>query len=178
MDATQVTSQMAPCSGPLPDLEIPMINTIVTCLASEHRKLNDHILQLALAATRLASVPGELIAKQRAAEVWDDIRRELWSHLQIEDELVFSWGEAHHAMSDTLFETLKLEREAMRKLLATLPVSASPAAAANEDRVPETPADRAAFAHTLLALAQNLDSHIQRYDAEVLPSILRELFHR
>lgn len=178
MDATQVTTEMTPCSGPLPDLEIPMINTIVRCLASEHRKLNDHILQLALAATRLASVPGELMARQRAAEAWDDIRRELWSHLQIEDELVFSWGKAHHAMSDTLLKTLKLELQAMRKLLATLPASASPVLAPNEDREPETPADREAFAHTLLALAQNLDSHIERYDVEVLPSILRGLFHR
>jgi hypothetical protein len=28
---------------------------------------------------------------------------------------------------------------------------------------------------TLLALARTLDSHVERYDAEVLPSILRAL---
>jgi hypothetical protein len=38
--------------------------------------------------------------------------------------------------------------------------------------------DRDVFARTLLALAQTLDSHVERYDGEVLPSILRALFHR
>ena len=41
MEATKVTTQMTPCDSPLPELEIPMINTMVTCLGSEHRKLND-----------------------------------------------------------------------------------------------------------------------------------------
>jgi hypothetical protein len=38
--------------------------------------------------------------------------------------------------------------------------------------------DPKSFAETLLALAQTLDSHVERYDGEVLPSILRALFHR
>jgi hypothetical protein len=50
--------------------------------------------------------------------VWDEIRQDLWSHLQIEDGLVF-WGEAHHAISGTLIDTLNKERQEMRKL-ATL----------------------------------------------------------
>jgi hypothetical protein len=36
--------------------------------------------------------------------------------------------------------------------------------------------DRSAFAQTLLALARTLDSHVERYDGGVLPSILRALF--
>ena len=36
--------------------------------------------------------------------VWDEIRQDLWSHLQIEDRLV-SWGEAHHAIPGALLDT-------------------------------------------------------------------------
>ena len=118
MEATKVTTQMTPCDRPLPELEIPMINTMVTCLGSEHRKLDDHILQLAFAATTLASAPDALTANQRAVEAWDEIRRDLWSHLQVEDELVFSWGEAHHAISGTLLDILKVKHQEMRKLVA------------------------------------------------------------
>src|SRR5271167_3570519 len=96
MEATQLTMQMAPCGGPLPDLEIPMINTMVACLGSEHRRLSELTMQLAFAATRLAADPEAVTARQRATEIWDEIRRDLWPHLQIEDELVFSWSKAHH----------------------------------------------------------------------------------
>ena len=171
MEATQITTQMTLCCGPLPDLEVPMINTMVACLGSEHRKLNYPIVQLAFAATRLASDPGAVTAHQRAVQVWDEIRHDLWSHLQIEDELVFSWAEAHHAISGTLFDTLKNERQEMRKLMAALRVLSS-----GVDREPQTAADRSGFAQTLLALARTLDSHVERYEAEVLPSILRALF--
>ena len=45
------------------------------------------------------------------------------------------------------------------------------------DHEPQTAEDRSSFAQTLLALARTLDSHVERYDAEVLPSILRALPH-
>ena len=175
----QVTSRTTPCGGPLPELEVPMINAMVTCLGSEHRKLDEHILQLAFAATRLASDPNAPAAKQRAIEVWDEIRLDLWSHLQIEDG-VFSWGEAHYAISDRLRETIQTERQDMRKLVAALPASSSVV-----DREPPMVGEDASFlqtppalAQTLLALARTLDSHVERYEGEVLPSILRALFHR
>jgi hypothetical protein len=41
---------------------------------------------------RLPNDPREVMATQRAIEVWNEISQDLWSHLQIEDELVFSWG--------------------------------------------------------------------------------------
>ena len=173
MEATQVTTQMTICSGPLPDLEVPMINTMVTCLGSDHRKLNYPIAQLAYTATRLASNPGSDTAAQQVLQVWDEIRHDLWSHLQIEEELVFSWGEAHHAISSTLLDTLKNERQEMRKLITALH-GFSP----DVDRKPQIAGDLRVFAETLLALAQMLDSHVERYDSEVLPSILRALFHK
>ena len=183
---TQVTTRTTPCGGPLPELEVPMINAMVTCLGSEHRKLDERILQLAFAATRLASDPGAPAAKHRAIEVWDEIRLDLWSHLQIEDG-VFSWGEEHHAISDTLRESIQTERQGMRKLVAALPALSS-----DVDREPRMAADDAVFsqtplplsrtpralAQTLLALARTLDSHVERYEGEVLPSILRALFHK
>ncbi len=46
------------------------------------------------------------------------------------------------------------------------------------DGAAQTAEDRIAFAQTLLALARTLDSHVGGYDGEVLPSILRALFHR
>ncbi len=46
------------------------------------------------------------------------------------------------------------------------------------DGEPQTAEDRSGFAQTLLALARTLDSHVGRYDGEVLPSILRALFHK
>ena len=58
-----------------------MINTMVTCLGSEHRKLGERILQLALAANRLASHLYEYTANASAIQAWDEIQRELWSHL-------------------------------------------------------------------------------------------------
>jgi iron-sulfur cluster repair protein YtfE (RIC family) len=146
---------------------------MVTCLRSEHRKLDDLNLQLAFAATRLADYPEAVTADQRAFELWDEIRRDLWSHLQIEDGLVLSWGEAHHAIAGTLLDGLKIEHEEMRKSLAALPELSS-----GVDRKPQTALDRAAFAQTLLAFSRTLDSHVERYEGEVLPSILRAVFHR
>jgi hemerythrin HHE cation binding domain-containing protein len=156
------------CSSPLPELEVPMINTLATCLGIEHRKLNGLDLQLAFAASRLARDPGN----QQALQVWDAIRHDLWSHLQIEDGLV-SWGEAHHAISSAVLDTVKNEREEMRKLIAAMR-SSSP----DRDGEPQTAGDPEAFAQTLLDLARALDSHVERYDGEVLPSIRRALFHK
>jgi iron-sulfur cluster repair protein YtfE (RIC family) len=170
MEAKDFTIRKTPCSSPLPELEVPMINTMVACLGVEHRRLNGLNMQLAYGATRLASDPGAIEANQKVLRVWDEIRQDLWSHLQIEDELVFSWGEAHHAISGALFETLKNERQEMRKLMATLRELSS-------GLDPEQTAEgRNAFAKTLLALARTLDSHVERYDGGVLPSILRALF--
>ena len=66
MQATEVTTQMTFRCSPLPELEVPMINTMVTCLGSEHRRLNYTTVQLAFAATRLASDPGAVTANQRS----------------------------------------------------------------------------------------------------------------
>jgi hypothetical protein len=69
MEATEVSIQMTLCDSPLPALEVPTINMMVTCLGSEHRKLDDHISRLAFAATRLPSDPDAITANQRAVEV-------------------------------------------------------------------------------------------------------------
>jgi hemerythrin-like domain-containing protein len=172
MEATQLTTPVSPCGGPLPDLEIPMINTIVACLGSEHRRLNELTMQLAFAATRLATDPESGTAKQRAIEIWDEIRRDLWSHLQIEDELVFTWSEAHQAISATLLDTLRTEHQEMHKLVTALSTSSSGVDSEQQD------GDGRVVAQTLLALARTLDSHIERYESEVLPSIRRALFHK
>jgi hemerythrin-like domain-containing protein len=167
MEAKDTTIRKTPCSSPLPDLEVPMINTMVACLGVEHRKLNDLNMQLAYSATRLAGEGCAMEANQKVLRMWDEIRQDLWSHLQIEDGLV-SWGEAHHAISGALLDTLKNERQEMRKLIATLRELSS------VDR--EHAGSLSAFAQTLLALARTLDSHVERYDSEVLPLILRALF--
>ncbi|MFZ2062414.1 MAG: hemerythrin domain-containing protein [Candidatus Binatus sp.] len=166
-DKTQVT----PCDSPLPELEVPMINSMVACLLSEHRKLNDLIMQLAGAATGLANDPGAVTANERALQVRDEIQHALRSHLQIEDGLV-SWGKEHHAISGGLLDIVKNERLEMRKSMGALRVLSS-----GVDHEPQTDGDRSGIAQTLLALARTLDSHVERYDAEVLPSILRALFH-
>jgi hypothetical protein len=144
-----------------------MINTIVRSLESEHRKLDELTLQLSVAATRLASNPTEVSAKARAIDAWDAIRQELWPHLQMEDSLVFSWGNAHRAISPVVLESLRGERQDIRKLLAALPDLPS-----GQDAGAQAIADGAGFARTLIALAQNLDSHVAGYDAAVLPAIL------
>jgi len=173
METTQTATDITPCGCPLPDLEVPMINTMIACLSSEHQKLNHLTMQLALTATRLAANPAARATEERALELWDEIRRVLWPHLQIEDELAFSWGETHHAFPEALRDILKLEREEMRKLVAALPPLSS-------DTSGETPPDgyQLGFAHTLLALAQTLDSHLERYEGEILPSLSRALFQR
>jgi iron-sulfur cluster repair protein YtfE (RIC family) len=170
MEAKPSATKMTPCNGSLPELEVPMINTMMTCLGIEHRKLNDLDMQLAFAASRPTGNSGAIAANQQALRVWDEIHRDLWSHLQIEDELVFSWGEAHHAIAGALLETLKNERQEMRKLIAKLHELAL-----GVNRV-LTAEDRIAVAQTLLALAQTLDSHVERYEGKVLPSIRRALF--
>src|SRR5260370_17639211 len=119
MKHPQDKTQMTQCDSPLPELEVPMINTMVACLGIEHRKLNDLILQLACAATRLANDPGAVTANERALQVWDEIQHALRSHLQIEDGLV-SWGKEHHAISDALLDIVKNERLEMRKSMGAL----------------------------------------------------------
>ncbi|MGO9452985.1 MAG: hemerythrin domain-containing protein [Candidatus Binataceae bacterium] len=69
-------------------------------------------------------------------------------------------------LADALLDTLKNERQEMHKLIATLRELSS-----GVDR-------KQAFTRTLLALARTLDSHVERYDGEVLPSILRALFRK
>jgi len=169
MEAKDFTIQKTPCGSPLPELEVPMINTMVACLGAEHTKLNGLDMRLAFAASRLAGDPGAIASSQQAQRVWDEIRQDLWSHLQIEDGLV-SWGEAHHAIPDALLETIKNERQEMHKLIATLHELSLDV----DSKL--TARDRSAFAQTLLALARTLDSHVERYDGGVLPSILRALF--
>jgi hypothetical protein len=77
MEATEITTQMTPCGGPLPELEVPMINTTVSCLAAEHRKLDELNMQMAFAATRFVGDPDAIAAYQRAIEVWDEIQQGL-----------------------------------------------------------------------------------------------------
>ena len=173
MEAIRSASQMSPCGSPLPELEVPMINTMVRCLGSEHRTLEKLIVELAFAATRLAADPEASTANRRAFEVWDEIRRDLWSHLQVENELVLSWGHEHRAISDPTLAALRIADHELRNLMAALPPSSS-----TIDSEPQSAGARVAIARTLLAVAQTLDAHVERYDGEVLPSILRALFHR
>jgi len=161
---------MTPCSEPLPDLEVPMINAIVTCLGSEHTKLSGLVTRLALIATRPVHGSDAAALNRDALEIWEEIRPGLWSHLQIEDELVYSWGQRHHAFSGSLLAALRDEREKMRKLLAELP-----AFSGGVDHETPNPIDHRA---TLLALTAILDSHVERYESEVLPAIRRALCHR
>ena len=171
MKQLQDKTQMTPCDSPLPELEGPMINTMVACLGFEHQKLNDLVMQLACAATRLANDPGSVTANERALQLRDEIRHALRSHLQIEDGLV-SWGKEHQAISGAILDIVKNERLEIRKSMAALR-----ALSYGIDHEPQTAEDHSGFAQTLLALARTLDSHVERYDADVLPSILRALSH-
>jgi hypothetical protein len=69
-----------------------------------------------------------------------------------------------------LLETLKIERQEMRGLVAEMPLS-------SREHGPQNTAERRTLAQTLLALARTLDLHVARYDGDVLPSIRRALFH-
>jgi hypothetical protein len=171
VQARQLMTQRTPCSEPLPDLEVPMINAILTCLGSEHKKFSNLITRLALIATRPVDGQDAATANHDALEIWEEIRRSLWSHLQIEDELVHSWGEGHHAFSGSLRASLSDEREKMRKVLADVPALSSSGVAEESQFLSDHRA-------TLLALTAILDSHVERYDGEVLPAIRRTLFHR
>src|ERR1700723_2074800 len=148
MKHPQEKTQMTLCDSPLPELEVPMINTMVMCLGVEHRKLNDLIMQLAGAATRLANDPSAVAANERALQLRDEIQHALRSHLQIEDGLV-SWGKEHHAISGALLDIVKNERQEMGKSMAPLRALSSGA-----DNEPQTTEDRSGFAQTLLALAR------------------------
>ena|ERR1700733_11858490 len=165
------TTDISPCGGPLPDLEVPMINTMVNCLGSEHRKLNYLTIQLALAATRLASNPEDAEAGHRALELWEEIGRDLWPHLQIEDELVFSWAEARQAIAPALLDSFKKEHQELHKLVTNLTASKADSQPLTFD-ADENPG------RTLVALAQMLDWHVERYDSEVLPAVIRALFRK
>ncbi len=100
-----------------------MIATLVKCLGSEHRNLDELNVQLAFAASTSAVDPEAVAAGKRLFELWDEIRRDLWSHLQVEDALVFGWGGANHAISGGLIQASKTEHEEMRKSLAVLSTS-------------------------------------------------------
>ena len=161
----------ADCFVALPDLEGPMINSLVSCLAREHLKLDEQILRLALVASRLAANPNDNEVAGHATEVWEGIRHYLWSHLQIEDELVLTWGATHHAVADALGQTLESERHELRRLLAVL------GSYAGLHGTPRDSRDREGFAKSLLALSRTLATHVERYEGEVLPAIQRSVFH-
>jgi hypothetical protein len=145
-----------------------MINAILTCLGSEHKKLSGLVARLALIATRPVDDQDAATANRDVLAIWEEIRRSLWSHLQIEDELVYSWGKSHRAFSSSQLAALSGEREKMRNLLADLPELSSAVA-------PQILSNHRAG---LLALTAMLDSHVERYDSEVLPAVRRALFHR
>jgi hypothetical protein len=166
MDALEVRTKNSPCGGRLPDLEVPMISTMVSCLSCEHRKLDENIIQLAFTASRAASTPDSQENRERMAELWNAIEHDLWSHLQIEDELLFSWGQTHKAIGPELIARLNTERKELRELLASLPKLG----------IGQTDETGRSSAPILLAIVQKLDAHIERYDGEVLPAILRALF--
>jgi iron-sulfur cluster repair protein YtfE (RIC family) len=171
MKEINLEKKASDCFAALPDLEVPMVKSLVSCLAREHIKLDEQLLQLAIAATRLAADPKDDEANERTTEVWEDIRDYLWSHLQIEDELVLGWGGAHHAIAGTLSETLEKERQEMRKSLTAL------GSCSNDRGCPADHRRRAGLAIALLALSKTLDAHVERYEGEVLPAIQRALFH-
>ncbi len=75
MQARAVTHN-SPCSKPLPDLEIPVINALAACLESEHRKFGRLIMRLALAAAR-PSDDDTYGPPQLALELWSEIQRDL-----------------------------------------------------------------------------------------------------
>jgi Hemerythrin HHE cation binding domain len=74
MQAKDTSIQKSPCSSPLPELEVPMINTMVACLGVEHGKFNGLNVQLAYAATRLANGACGAEASHKILRVWDEIR--------------------------------------------------------------------------------------------------------
>jgi len=76
------------------------------------------------------------------------------------------------ARSITQFQ-IKNERLEMRKSMGALRELSS-----GVDHESQAAEDRSGIAQTLLALARTLDSHVERYDADVLPSILRALSHQ
>jgi|SRR5579884_1200759 len=168
MQARAVTHN-SPCSKPLPDLEIPVINALAACLESEHRKFGRLIMRLALAAAR-PSDDDTYGPPQLALELWSEIQRDLWPHLQIEDALVFSWGAEHRAIPPALHQAIRKERHEIRKLAAGL-AEAAAVEAGGREKMPR-------FAQSLLNLAHALDSHVQRYDSAVLPLIRRAAFRR
>ena len=168
MNAIPVAARKTDCFAALPDMEVPMINSLVSCLTREHTKLDEQILQLALSASRLTANPNDNEAGEHASEAWEGIKHYLWSHLQIEDELVLTWGGAHHALAGALGETLESERQEMRRLLAAIGAHADASGSA----------DRESFAKLLLELSRMLATHVERYEGEVLPAIQRALFQR
>ena len=85
----------------------------------EHRKLNGLNMQLAYGATRLAGDPGAIEANQKVLRVWDEIRQDLWSHLQNRRPAGLL-GRGASCGSGRTARHLKNERQEMRKLIATL----------------------------------------------------------
>jgi hypothetical protein len=169
VEATAVTTDNSLCSKPLPELEIPMINAMVARMESEHRKFSRLVMRLAFGATR-HSDDDSLGPPQLELELWNDIQSDLWPHFQIEDELVLTWGVDHHAIPLALLEAIKKERHRVRELATGL------AEARTLKPINRETASR--FAQSLLNLAHVLDSHVQRYDSEVLPLIRRAAFRR
>ena len=167
MDSFRGATSPVPCSERLPDLEVPMITTIVNCLGREHRKLDERIMQLAFGASRLVCDADSPQEAERIAETWSEIEQDLWPHLQIEDELVLSWGQTRSAIGPDLIARLAADRKELHELLVSLP-KPNDARGANHYQ---------SFARTLLAIVQKLDAHIERYDSEVLPAILRALYN-
>jgi hypothetical protein len=116
MEAKYTAIRKTPCSGPLPDLEIPMINTMVACLGVEHRKWNGLNMQLAYGATRLPTItpteanPGSCGCGTRSGRIYGHTCRSKtgWSP----GAKRITRLRAHYSRSE--------QRQEMRMLIATL----------------------------------------------------------
>jgi len=143
-----------------PDSEVPLLNAIVSCLTREHQRFEEPLMRLANAATRLHSDPSNSKLYKDAVAAWSALSANLWTHLQLESDVVLSWGAARNDVPTELVEALRSEATRIRDLVKAF----------------DSAGDRLEAAKALSGLAHLLDEHIERQDHQLFPAIQRSLF--
>jgi iron-sulfur cluster repair protein YtfE (RIC family) len=142
------------------NFEGQMINTIVNCLALEHRRFNDALMTLGAASASLASDPLNSKFHERATQAWSSLKSDLWLHLELENAVVFWWGGLQLTSGFDFVGELSREQREIRELVRQV-----------ESGIQKGDEPAVSQARAFVALTNLLDRHIGRHETLVFPVI-------
>jgi len=142
------------------NFEARMINAIVNCLALEHRRFNDALMALGAVSASLAADPLNSEIYERTTQAWARLKSDLWSHLALENGLVFWWSGYQVKSGRDFVGDLSREQREIREVVRRI-----------EFGTRKESEGAASQARAFVAIADLLDKHIEHYEADVFLAI-------